>query len=815
MKTIFKGNKFSIVWNIFNSSTKEHFDFTGMNVELHLYSENCKTTPNSFVVLDGTISTEIEANSIPTGVYNLVCRYSTQTEHGYCIYKYAFQITSKDCECFNTETIVLNSYATFIDPSSEIIRIEKDIELSRYGFNVTVNGLVGGTHTIDSAIKNVPGKFRMLGQKITFRGKDGEWKTYHNESLSLAHYENPNDWVLDDGITKVIGDVNIENNPDYEDLTEAGDGTIKFADKEYNKGSFSGLGRIYLRKNIVNGVNVLTQDMILKENTRYIIQYDYDLQGKDIPMPKGCVLCFDGGCLSNGTLILNKTAIMASPTKIFDAIELKGTLSADYLLLEWFGAVGDGVTDDTNAWLQVKNFLKINGGTLTLLNKVYAMQPINLVGLSNICIQGFGFSRSPWKTTTCIKIISEGEVGIRCTGDYQEEPTFDNEGNILTKGQVPTEYATAVLLKDFYLDCNNKVNKGINCHFNVEIQNVEVRYSLGDGIVLEAETYPVRLKNVQTFYNKKDGVRVVAHNTTVYHIEGLESTGNGGYGLHIEGGNTCSIKNAILQSNKRGGLLLKKRKDEEFRHGQWIGSLLFEGLYIEASGTLSESDEMYDGNYAVKCVGLSADRLFVGKIDYVTFLNCKANASSTGRTSFFEGIGNLRIIASLGFDVDWTKNIEYSIGTTRTSSLMIGDFGNQPLKKYDERRNERFFIEVSSASGRVKTEQTLFNLQLIGGFLSAHGVIQYSISGERLNERVILNSLNNKYNRYNIYSQWTIVGSGYIESTEDGVDYKKEILVELEPFGDFCIKDKVGNTIVNKDLPATGNIKLCLNYCIP
>lgn len=180
--------------------------------------------------------------------------------------------------------------------------LENSVNAYRYGYNVTVNGLNGGIHTIETAIKDVPPKFRMLGQKITFRTENGDWATYHNESLSLDNYKDVNDWVKEVGISSVTGDINISNNPDYEDLTEAADGTLKFADKEYSAESFSGLGRVYLRKNIVDGVNVLTQDMISKPNTIYIIQYDYDLQGAEIAIPECCVLDFQGGSLNNGVL---------------------------------------------------------------------------------------------------------------------------------------------------------------------------------------------------------------------------------------------------------------------------------------------------------------------------------------------------------------------------------------------------------------------------------------------------------------------------------------------------------------------------------
>lgn len=65
---------------------------------------------------------------------------------------------------------------------------------------------------------------------------------------------------------------------DEEDITEQ-NGTLQLANKTYDKQSFSGLGRVYLRKNIVGDKNVLTQAMINKANTIYVIQYDYE----DIP----------------------------------------------------------------------------------------------------------------------------------------------------------------------------------------------------------------------------------------------------------------------------------------------------------------------------------------------------------------------------------------------------------------------------------------------------------------------------------------------------------------------------------------------------
>lgn len=67
---------------------------------------------------------------------------------------------------------------------------------------------------------------------------------------------------------------------------------------------------ITIPKHIVNGRNVLTQDMIIKENTKYTIKYDFDLEGKKLIIPSGCTLRFKkNGCIRNGTVIFNNTRV--------------------------------------------------------------------------------------------------------------------------------------------------------------------------------------------------------------------------------------------------------------------------------------------------------------------------------------------------------------------------------------------------------------------------------------------------------------------------------------------------------------------------
>lgn len=123
---------------------------------------------------------------------------------------------------------------------------------------------------------------------------------------------------------------------DEEDITEQ-NGTLQLANKTYDKQSFSGLGRVYLRKNIVGDKNVLTQAMINKANTIYVIQYDYDLKEASINIPENCVLQFDGGSLSNGTITGNGTSIDSIPIYIFKDIIFEGTFKGEFHV-EYMGA---------------------------------------------------------------------------------------------------------------------------------------------------------------------------------------------------------------------------------------------------------------------------------------------------------------------------------------------------------------------------------------------------------------------------------------------------------------------------------------------
>lgn len=51
-------------------------------------------------------------------------------------------------------------------------------------------------------------------------------------------------------------------------------------------------------------------DQMTQENTKYVIRWNYDLEGQSLAIPTGCILEFDGGKLMNGTIEWNNAKVV-------------------------------------------------------------------------------------------------------------------------------------------------------------------------------------------------------------------------------------------------------------------------------------------------------------------------------------------------------------------------------------------------------------------------------------------------------------------------------------------------------------------------
>ena len=123
----------------------------------------------------------------------------------------------------------------------------------------------------------------------------------------------PNGAILPDHLSpalkELLGSNNtITNLPDEEDLTQDCM-VLSFKDREYNPEN-SSLGYKILRRNWVDGANVLTSDMVSSDHTIYEVRYGFDLKGAVIELPEKCTLLFKGGSFNNGVITCNNTNII-------------------------------------------------------------------------------------------------------------------------------------------------------------------------------------------------------------------------------------------------------------------------------------------------------------------------------------------------------------------------------------------------------------------------------------------------------------------------------------------------------------------------
>lgn len=201
----------------------------------------------------------------------------------------------------------------------------------------------GNKYTLEGAIVQVPEDIRTAGLKVSFLNNSGLVETWE---FAGGAFENIENWksnedkltdIRDEAIDKIkdaesdaisnfssqrvtpdmlsestkqfinaSGGGTINNLADDEDLVSVDKGeslsVLKFADRAYNPGIYVGMGYKILRRNIMDGKNILTQDMVNQPHTIYVVQYDFDLDGAQITIPENCILKFDGGSLSNGKL---------------------------------------------------------------------------------------------------------------------------------------------------------------------------------------------------------------------------------------------------------------------------------------------------------------------------------------------------------------------------------------------------------------------------------------------------------------------------------------------------------------------------------
>lgn len=412
--------------------------------------------------------------------------------------------------------------------------------------------------TLVEAIQAIPIMQRKEGLVITFLDTENNWRIYQFRG-SLLQFNNETLWTdLYDFSPYIIDSIL----PDEEDITQSaidgqGNTYLSLKDRTYNPSEFSGKGYKILRKNIIEiedensnkfKKNILTKEMISKPNTIYEIRYDFDLDGKEIAVPKNCVLKFNGGKLENGTLIGDNTKVNCDPYfTIFNKIIIKGNFLIEKLTPQNFGAVADGIFDCSDIFKQLEE-LPYN---VFIPRGLYKVNNLKIKNSKEWHFEASGSAH--WFDENCAKILTSTGVAI-------------NGGpiiyNLLVKynGDVTdiSKRGTGISLTSHWAE----IHRAFVSNFNV-------------GILLGGTDHCdyTRLYNVNSWYNYYAGIKIdysdraqvnfisifdcnSGSNGVDVHNKEVEPNITRGFGIYLNGGNSIYINNADVSSNECAGIYI-------------------------------------------------------------------------------------------------------------------------------------------------------------------------------------------------------------------------------------------------------------------
>lgn len=316
---------------------------------------------------------------------------------------------------------------------------------------------------------------------------------------------------------------------DDEDLIEVNN-RLKLKDKVYDPDNFSGKGYVILRKNIVEGKNILTQDMINESNTMYEIRYDFDLDSAIINMPYNSFLLFKGGTIINGTILNLKQEVCP----------------------EDFGAKGDGIADDYAAVLMAINSSNtINfKGSYNFKGKTLLLEKKQNFLIFNRSNTEYNIINGTIKLGGSLKFITID--GIRINNSNKLEYGIFAEGNV-----------NILRLKNLYVTkCSTAGISLVNC-YDCYISKCSCT-SNNIGLYMK-NCFSSNVIKSNAYYNNI-GVKVDGDASTNYNMTIQENLYTGFEGLSIV---ACTL-NLYLEQNGYNGTNNKEKSQI------YLGSLPFE-----------------------------------------------------------------------------------------------------------------------------------------------------------------------------------------------------------------------------------------------
>lgn len=308
-------------------------------------------------------------------------------------------------------------------------------------------------------------------------------------------------------------------------------------------------------------VDASIQNKFNKPNMIYKVTKDYDLGGNTLTIPTDCILDFQGGSFSNGTIVGDNTKIDAEVNQIFNDITISGNWNIDNIYDTWFNYNASTGSDNTSVIRSILSLTNDNVKSTVYFSK----ERTYYVSLPSGELRIF----SPTSNTT---IVLNGSIilnGTSSTNYYifivqgKTNIVFKGFGSII--GDVSTHIGdTGEWGFGIYIANSN----------NITIEDLTINECWGDAIYVGTESSTVftsdyiNLKNVKCLRNRRQGLSIISAaymNVVgcVFAHTGLIKYTSPGAGIDIEPNNPSIeylkdifIDRCTFENNIGGGTLI-------------------------------------------------------------------------------------------------------------------------------------------------------------------------------------------------------------------------------------------------------------------
>lgn len=308
--------------------------------------------------------------------------------------------------------------------------------------------------------------------------------------------------------------------------------------------------------------NVLKQGVpfvqqVTTPNTTYIIKDDFNLEDADVNIPEGVVLKFEGGRITNGTIVGNKIAIEGGAKQIFGSdVTFDGTFVADVIKPKWFGAVSDGATD---------NYNQFNG--IFSLAKCCDKSRIEIDGTYKIVASGYNFNLNADADIVGVSKaasleISGGTLGIGKAESYT--PLAIEVAADIVKGATTMQVsdASALAVGDIITIVDKQDFSFYAERAGYRKGEMKIIAAIEGNVITLTEPFLDNYTHDGDYTSTLDGkdtntgrLLVSKINPITVTIRGLKFIGDGSHGcVRITGGYNCTVEDVVMVGSGNYGI---------------------------------------------------------------------------------------------------------------------------------------------------------------------------------------------------------------------------------------------------------------------